>query len=77
MHRIKKVCVCLLVICMTVISLKGMTDLSQRKSSDFKYRPFFEQEEDFDIIFLGTSHVINGIFPMELWNDYGFFSYNF
>ncbi len=77
MHRIKKVCVCLLVICMTVISLKGMTDLSQRKSSDFKYRPFFEQEEDFDIIFLGTSHVINGIFPMELWNDYGFVSYNF
>ncbi len=49
----------------------------QRKSSDFKYRPFFEQEEDFDIIFLGTSHVINGIFPMELWKDYGLVSYNF
>lgn len=49
----------------------------QRKSSDFKYAPFFEQKEDFDVLFMGTSHVINGIFPMELWNDYGIVSYNF
>lgn len=77
MRRIKRIFCCLLTVCLTVLCLKGMTDLLQRKSSDFKYRPFFEQEEDFDIIFLGTSHVINGIFPMELWNDYGFVSYNF
>lgn len=77
MQKMKTACSFLLVICLTAACLKGMADLSQRKSSDFKYRPFFEQEEDFDIIFLGTSHVINGIFPMELWKDYGLVSYNF
>jgi hypothetical protein len=49
----------------------------ERKSSDFKYVDFFEQDEDFDVLFMGTSHVINDIFPMELWNDYGIVSYNF
>lgn len=49
----------------------------ERKSSDFKYAPFFEQDEDFDVLFMGTSHVMQGIFPMELWNDYGIVSYNF
>jgi hypothetical protein len=49
----------------------------ERKSSDFKYADYFEQDEDFDVLFFGTSHVINGIFPMELWNDYGIVSYNF
>jgi hypothetical protein len=49
----------------------------ERKASDFKYANFFEQDEDFDVLFFGTSHVINGIFPMELWNDYGIVSYNF
>jgi hypothetical protein len=49
----------------------------ERKASDFKYANFFEQDEDFDVLFFGTSHVINGIFPMELWNEYGIVSYNF
>lgn len=53
------------------------TNVLQRKSSSFKYTPFFEQKEDFDMLFMGTSHVMQGIFPMELWNDYGIVSYNF
>ena len=57
--------------------LKYLTDVAERKDSDFKYGPFFAEEKDFDVLFLGTSHVLNGIFPMELWNDYGFTSYNF
>ena len=28
------------------------------------------------MLFLGSSHVLNGIFPMELWNEYGIVSYN-
>ena len=41
------------------------------KSSDF-----FEQKEDFDVLFMGSSHMMNAVFPMDLWNDYGFVSYN-
>ncbi|MCI5903493.1 MAG: hypothetical protein MRZ74_13340 [Blautia sp.] len=57
--------------------LKYLTDITQRKDSDYKYGPFFAEKNDFDVLFLGTSHVMNGIFPMELWNDYGITSYNF
>lgn len=66
---------------MVLILLVGLlgktTDIVQRKASDYKYNPFFEHTEDFDVIFMGSSHVINAIFPMELWNDYGITSYNF
>lgn len=74
---IKIVCRCLITLCLLAISLKALTGLMERKESDFKYRPYFAQEEDFDILFLGTSHVINAVFPMELWHDYGLVSYNF
>lgn len=63
-------------ICLTVLLLGYMTDLMERKASDVKYMDFFDQKEDFDVLFMGTSHVINAVFPMELWNDYGIISYN-
>ena len=29
------------------------------------------------VLFFGTSHVNNAVFPMELWKDYGITAYNF
>lgn len=49
----------------------------ERKTAEIKYAPFFEQKEDYDVLFIGSSHVVNGFFPMELWKDYGIVSYNF
>jgi len=63
-------------ICITACLLCYCTNLMERKASDQKYKAFFDQKEDFDVLFLGTSHVINGVFPMDLWNDYGIVSYN-
>lgn len=63
-------------ICLLAISLKYLTDLMELKDSDSKYMPFFMQDENFDVLFIGNSHVINGIYPMELWHDYGIISYN-
>lgn len=54
-----------------------MTNITERKDSIEKYNQFFEQKADFDVLFMGSSKVINGIVPMELWNDYGIISYNF
>lgn len=59
-----------------VILLKYSTNLMERKSSDIKFSPFFEEKENYDVLFMGTSHVLNAVFPMELWNDYGIVSYN-
>jgi len=73
---LKRILSCLIVICLTVAILAGLTDIVESKSSLEKYTQFFEQEADFDVLFLGSSKVINAVLPMELWNDYGIVSYN-
>ena len=39
-------------------------------------RQFFDYAEDIDLIFLGSSHVFDAMFPMELYENYGICSYN-
>lgn len=75
-QKIKAFIGCVMTLGITMILLWYSTALMERKN-DGKYTSFFEQEEDFDVLFMGSSHVVNGIFPMELWNDYGIVSYNF
>lgn len=58
------------------IGLHYLSWIVERKDSYSKYEPFYQQEENFDVLFIGQSHVLNGIFPMELWNEYGIVSYN-
>lgn len=48
----------------------------ERKDSDELYKDFFAQEENFDVLFFGNSHVMNGVLPLELWDKYGIVSYN-
>lgn len=51
--------------------------VTKRKNSDEKYADFFSQEEDFDVLFFGSSRVLNGVYPMKLWEKNGIVSYNF
>ena len=51
-------------------------DLLEYKEAREKYTPFYESETNFDVIFLGTSHMWNHVLPMEMWKDYGIASYN-
>lgn len=73
---IKRILSCAVLVCLIGISLSYLTGLMERKESRFKYEAFFSQKEDFDVLFMGSSHVVNAVFPMELWNDYGIVSYN-
>ena len=52
------------------------SNILEAKSSRSRFADFYEQEADFDVLFFGASHVYSGIFPMELWKDYGIVSYN-
>lgn len=74
---LKRVLSCVMVILLLIGVLGTSSDIMQRKDSDYKYKPFFDHAKDMDALFIGTSHVLNGVFPMELWNDYGITSYNF
>ena len=75
--KAKRVISILLVILLLVSGIWFLNRVFLRDSSRYKYKPFLEEDTDYDVLFFGTSHVINGIFPMQLWKDYGITSYNF
>ena len=77
MKILKRFMSILVVLAMIMIGLSQLSSLTERKASLLKYKAFYQQQANFDVLFMGTSHVINGIYPMELWNDYGIVSYNF
>lgn len=67
----------LLFVVLLLACLSKVSGILERKDSQYKYKDFYKQKEDFDVLFMGTSHVINGVFPMEMWDNYGIVSYNF
>lgn len=50
--------------------------VTERKASRIKLEPFLERPQDYDVLFVGDSHMVNAVFPMELWEDYGVAAYN-
>lgn len=71
MNRLKKLAssVCFVLIFCIVFNVSAA--VVERKNSIHKYSGFWEQPEEYDIWFMGTSHVFYAIQPMELWNQYG------
>lgn len=60
-------------LCLIVV---GLSRVFERKTSAQMYDAFFEAEENFDVLFLGTSHTSNGVLPLQLWQEQGIGSYN-
>ena len=48
----------------------------RRDDGKRKYGSFFAEKNNFDVLFMGSSHVLDGVQPMELWRDYGYATYN-
>lgn len=46
------------------------------KQSSQKYEQFFQTDKEFDVLFIGSSHVINGVSPLDLFRNYGIASFN-
>ena len=68
------------IICIAFLTVAGIIYFSRvtdRRDDDYKYAPFFSEDTDYDVLFFGTSHVIYGIYPMNLWEQFGMTSYNF
>ncbi len=66
--------ICLLLV--LGLSLSVAAGILKRKDSDIKYQVFYEKSYEYDVLFFGSSVVHYGIYPMQLWNDYGIRSYN-
>lgn len=48
----------------------------ERKASSIRFDPLLERAQEYDVLFVGDSLMVNGVFPMELWEDYGIAAYN-
>ncbi|MBQ9662838.1 MAG: hypothetical protein IJV40_06775 [Oscillospiraceae bacterium] len=74
---LSRVLAVILTLLLLLTALFGLSELVKRKSSYIQYADFFDEEQNFDVLFLGTSHMLDAVYPMELWKDHGFLSYNF
>lgn len=76
MKKKKKIINVIIFLLILSICIGAIYNVTKLKYSYQKMRDFFIQKEDFDVLFFGSSHVLNGIVPMELWENYGLVSYN-
>lgn len=76
MERIKKLLIAVLAMLLFLTLMYKMIHFTSIKSGKEKNSDFYAQEENYDILIFGSSHAVMGIFPMELWQEYGMISYN-
>lgn len=65
-----------LAIALLVGILARLTRVFELVDAKNAYTSFFDKNEEYDVLFVGSSKVIDGIYPMQLWDDYGITSYN-
>lgn len=72
----KRIVSVLLIIVMVAGGIYVGDKLTTRGVSQRKYVKFFAEPNEYDVVFYGSSHVLSGIQPMELWKNYGITSFN-
>ncbi len=72
--KIAALSLCFILLLGTVINTAA--DIVRKKGSIKFYSQFWQNPEEYDVWFMGTSRVYFSIQPMELWNRYGIRSYN-
>ena len=70
------ICGCLATLILLVCTLGCLFRIFEKKDSRRKFQEFYEQEQNFDVLLLGTSHVMNGVSPMDMWEQDGIVAYN-
>lgn len=72
-RRIIGVICFLFLLCLTLLFANRIL---QYKAGTDKYKDFYKEKEPFDVLFFGSSRVLDSFQPMELWDDYKIRSYN-
>lgn len=76
MNTLRRVLTGALFFALLLGTLAAVSRVVERKASRTRFEPFLSEPEDVDVLFIGDSLVVNGVFPMELWQDYGIAAYN-
>lgn len=71
-HLLRAVAFCVILLCCVALASR----IVERKASINRFGPFLDSAGEYDVLFVGDSQVVNGVFPMELWHNYGIASYN-
>ena len=74
--KLKKVLFTALFLVILAVCLSLAFRLVERKDSEEKNGDYFDLAEQVDVLLLGSSHMINGINPALLYEDYGIAAYN-
>lgn len=67
-----------IVLCLSIFlgSLSLFSFLTVHKKSTYYFKPFLQNAGQYDVLFMGTSHMNDGVFPLQLWSEYGVAAYN-
>ena len=66
----------ILFLALLITSTLAVDRLLRDKENCSKYDRFYAEKEDFDVLFFGSSRIIDGVVPLQLWEEYGIRSYN-
>lgn len=73
----KKIGCVLVTLCLIVGMIGGLTQFLRPDVTRSRFSPYFQKDgQEYDVLFLGSSHGVMANLPMELWNQYGLTSYN-
>lgn len=68
--------VCFLLI--LVLLIDGLTFITRNKNEADLVRPYYDEPKNsLDVVFVGSSHVMCGIYPLELYHEYGIAAYDY
>lgn len=73
---IKKCVSIVLFTAILIFSVMGVSSVLDKPDVDEKYKQFFAEKNNFDVVFMGTSHTYNTVMPQEIWAKYSIPSYN-
>lgn len=58
--------------------IHGLTFITRNKNEAELVRPYYDEPKNsLDVVFVGSSHVMCGIYPMELYREYGIAAYDY
>lgn len=63
-------------IAIAALVMQAVFKVVQRKESYEKYADFFDVADQIDVLYLGSSHVINGVNPVQIFEQFGYTGYN-
>lgn len=73
----KKILCVLVTLALIIGLIGGLTEFLRPDVTESRFSPYFQKDgQEYDVLFLGSSHGVMANLPMELWNQYGVTSYN-